>query len=78
MNVRTGHRYVFHAAGLDRYSPAHRGIKDGAIVTVVRLPGCPPPNTMGHAHVNGADGRFMGLVQTASLTPLTHPDQEKK
>ena len=34
---------------------------------VVNLPGCPTANTMAHAHVATLDGRFIGLVQTASL-----------
>jgi len=36
-------------------------------VQVVNLRGCPKANTMGHCHVNDADGRFAGLVCTSSL-----------
>jgi hypothetical protein len=30
--------------------------------------GCPKPNTMGHCFVETLDGKFIGLVSTASLT----------
>lgn len=71
--VRTNSKYVFHPVGMDIYDPAHYAeLKDGDTVRVVRKHGCPPPNTMGHAHVNkiNADGSevFVGLVLTNSLT----------
>jgi len=69
MRVTAGKRYVFQPCLLDRCD-GRTGLQPGDIVTVVRLHGCPPPNTMGHCHVNGPDGRFAGLVCTASLQPL--------
>ena len=38
-----------------------------AMVKVVALHGCPPPNTMGCCHVE-LDGKFAGMVLTASLS----------
>lgn len=69
MRVRKGAKYIFHAVGHDAWSPVHTGIQEGETVTVVHPFGCPPPNTMGHCHVNRADGTFGGLVQTSSLQP---------
>lgn len=65
MKVRSGAFYRYEAAGMDRWDPKTE-LEDGDLVTVVRLPGCPGPNVMGHCHV-AKDGRFAGLVLTASL-----------
>jgi len=70
MRVRKGGRYVFWAAGMDRFDPAHLGLEDGQEVRVVHPRGCPPPNTMGHCHVEDLAGNFMGLVQCDSLNQL--------
>jgi len=48
---------------------ARTSLKAGDVVRVVNIPGCPPCNTMGHAHVY-REGQFAGLVATASLQPL--------
>lgn len=70
MRVRVNSTYIYEAAGIhDLCSPASTATK-GQRVKVVNLRGCPPCNTMGHAHiVDAATGEFLGLVQTASLTP---------
>ena len=70
MRVRAGKRYRYAPVGLDVWDP-RTDLQAGDVVTVVRLPGCPPPNTVGHAHVNGPDGTFAGLVLVASLGDLT-------
>lgn len=68
MKVRAGSKYYFYPVGLDSWSPANQGLTPGEQVTVVNLPGCPRANTMGHCHVNKADGTFGGLVLTNSLS----------
>lgn len=65
MKVRAGQKYIFYPNHLDRFD-ARTQLVPGSIVTVVRMPGCPPPNTMQHAHVE-FDGKFAGLVHTNSL-----------
>ena len=68
MKVRAGSTYVYHPVGMDIYAPAHTGVLvDGQLVKVVALHGCPPPNTMGCCHVE-LDGKFAGMVLTASLS----------
>ncbi len=68
MKVRAGKAYLFQAAGWDRADRKPNTPKDGTLVRVVKLPGCPPPNTMGHCHVVEAQtDAFIGLVSTASL-----------
>jgi hypothetical protein len=66
--VRAGKQYIFYPNLLDRYD-GRTQLVPGGIVTVVRMPGCPPPNTM-HAHVN-YNGRFAGLVHTNSLYAMS-------
>jgi hypothetical protein len=68
MKVRAGSKYIFYPNMLDRID-GRTELVPGSIVTVVRMPGCPPPNTMNHAHVN-YNGRFAGLVHTNSLHSL--------
>ncbi len=71
MKVRTGATYVFNPVGYDLFLTQHYDAKPGDLVKVVKLPGAPPPNTMGHAHVADAKtGAFLGLVTTASLSPV--------
>lgn len=71
--VRTGSTYVYNPVGMDIYDPK-TNLKAGDLVVVVKKLGCPPPNTMGHCHVekilhNGNGQRvFAGLVLTNSLT----------
>lgn len=69
--VRAGATYTFRPAFWDQIDPPH-GVKTGILrpgdkVRVVKLPGCPPPNTMGHAHIQTLAGDFAGLVDTYSL-----------
>jgi len=67
--VRVGAKYVYHPVLLDRLDKPYN-IKDGDLVKVVNLRGCPRSNTMGHAHVEHLDGKFGGLVCCNSLIPL--------
>jgi hypothetical protein len=71
MRVKAGQVYVYQPALLDMVEP-RTALRPGEAVRVVRCRGCPPPNTMGHAHVETLSGIFAGLVQTASLCPATH------
>lgn len=67
MKVRLNSVYTFRRAGWDLCDPKV-AIADGTKVRVTKPYGCPPPNTMGHAHVaDAATGEFLGLVSTASL-----------
>lgn len=67
MRVIANHVYVFHANMLDRID-SRTSLRDGAEVRVVRLPGCPRPNVMGHCHIADPEtGDFLGLVHTNSL-----------
>lgn len=66
--VRTNATYTYNPVGLDLWHVNRCGLTAGDRVKVVNLPGCPPCNTMGMAHVNdAATGEFRGLVLTASL-----------
>lgn len=67
MKVRKGSSYRYEPSFWDRIDPKTE-LKGGEIVKVVHPHGCPPPNTMGHAHIE-YEGRFAGLVCTASLVP---------
>jgi hypothetical protein len=71
--VRAGGWYIYQPVLLDQTDPPY-GVKAGLIrpgapVKVVKLPGCPLPNTMGHAHIENQAGEFAGLVCTNSLQP---------
>lgn len=68
MRVRTGSKYVYDPVPLDVWD-ARTTLKKGDVVKVVKLHGCPPPNTMGHCHVE-KDGQFVGLVYCNSLRPV--------
>jgi hypothetical protein len=69
MKVKAGSTYVFHPTGYDVFLTQHYDAVDGQLVKVVKLPGAPPPNTMGQAHVADAKtGEFLGMVSTASLS----------
>ena len=68
--VKAGNLYRFDPVFLDQVD-ARTNLKTGAIVRVVKLPGCPPCNTMRHAHVvDPKTGAFIGLVHTNSLVPV--------
>jgi hypothetical protein len=68
--VKTGRWYTFQPVGMDLYDSC-ASVAPGSRVQVKRLPGCPPPNTIGHCHIVDAAGRFAGLVLTNSLQPIT-------
>lgn len=67
MRVKKNSVYVFKAAGWDIFDRRDNTPANGSKVRVCHPYGCPPPNTMGHCHVETLDGQFIGLVQTASL-----------
>jgi hypothetical protein len=66
MKVRKGQKVKYDPAMLDLIDPK-TNLKKGDVVKVCHPHGCPRPNTMGHCHVETLDGKFIGLVQTASL-----------
>jgi hypothetical protein len=70
MKVRVGSKYKFQPCLTDLAMPQHYDAKPGETVKVVKLPGAPPPNTMGQCHIANLDDRFLGMVSTASLVPL--------
>ena len=65
MKVKANSFYKYDPVGLDRWD-SRTNLESGDIVQVKKIPGCPPPNTMGHCHVY-FDGKFAGLVLTNSL-----------
>ena len=67
MKVRANSWYTYRPALIDQWD-ACTTLRPGDRVQVRKMPGCPPPNTMGHAHVCDETGKFRGLVHTASLT----------
>ena len=69
VKVTAGRKYIYRAFGLDIWD-ARTSLKNGDVVTVVNLRGCPPANTMRMCHVNDGSGKFAGLVLTASLQPI--------
>ena len=73
MKVRKGQVLYYWPNGLDRMD-ARTDLKEFEQVKVIHPHGCPPPNTMGHCHVERMDGTFAGLVHTNSL----HTEQSMK
>lgn len=67
MKVSTNAIYVYNAAGYDVFD-SRTNLQNGEKVRVVQLPGCPKPNTMGHAHVERLNGDFVGIVYCSSLS----------
>jgi len=67
VRVKVGGRYVFRPCTIDRVLAQHHGLQSGEAVRVVQLHGAPKPNTMGHCHVERADGSLAGMVSTDSL-----------
>jgi hypothetical protein len=71
MKVRAGSEYQYRPVGFDLFDPKTRPqLQPGDIVKVVNLRGCPPANTMGQCHVE-KDGKFVGMVATASLVKVS-------
>lgn len=72
MRVRTNSTYTYRPVMMDRADPPY-GVEigelaEGDVVRVVKLTGCPPPNTMGMCHIADClTGKFLGLVCTSSL-----------
>lgn len=73
--VRVNSLYRYNPVFMDRSQPPYN-IKDGDIVRVVNLPGCPKAGTMGHCYVQHLDGGFAGLVCCNSLGDLS-PSERK-
>jgi hypothetical protein len=69
MKVRAGTDYIYYPNLLDRID-GRTTLVPGDIVRVENFPGCPPANTMGHAHVT-LNHRMIGLVHTNSLHKLS-------
>lgn len=69
MKVRANNWYTFRPVAMDIWD-AKTTLATGERVQVRKVHGCPPPNTMGHAHVYDTAGKFRGLVCTASLVQL--------
>jgi hypothetical protein len=67
MKVRKGQVLTFKAVGWDRFDRKSNTQADGTRVRVCAPHGCPPPNAMGHCFVETLEGKFIGLVSTASL-----------
>jgi len=70
IRVHVGSVYIYHACGFDRTLPPY-DMQEGDIVEVRNIHGCPPANTLGHCYVFHHNGRFGGLVQVASLSPVS-------
>ncbi|MBY0460864.1 MAG: hypothetical protein K2V38_26390 [Gemmataceae bacterium] len=67
MKVRANAVYVYRPSMIDLID-GRTGLTTGFRVRVMNLRGCPPCNTMCHAHVvHPETGEFIGLVCTASL-----------
>ena len=65
--VRANAVYIYNPTGADLWD-ARTDLKEGTMVRVINLPGCPRANVMGHCHVAHPEtGRFIGLVLTSSL-----------
>lgn len=76
--VRVGSRYEYHPVLFDRLEPpAALEVKDGQVVTVIDLYGCPKANTMGMCYISldGTKEGFAGMVCTNSLRSVRTPRQ---
>jgi hypothetical protein len=72
MRVIVGRKYRYNPCLLDRID-GRTGLKEGDVVKVINVYGCPPANTMRHCYVGEPDtGKFIGMVATASLEPLAN------
>ena len=71
MRVHIGRIYRFQPNGIDLALLQHYDAVPGQVVRVLKLPGAPPPNTMGQCHIEDANThRFLGMVSTGSLQPF--------
>jgi hypothetical protein len=70
MKVRVGSQYQYQPSTIDLIDPKTRPqLQPGDVVKVINLRGAPPANTMGQCHVE-KDGKFVGMVATASLQKI--------
>lgn len=72
MKVKAGKFYRFSPNLLDAIHNCAE-VKDGDIVRVVNLTGCPKAGVMNQCHVEDADGRFLGMVSVNSLSDCPQP-----
>ena len=71
MRVKVNSIYRFEANGWDTFDAKHGGyLKNGDLVKVVNLYGCPPANTMGQCYVRlvGDSSKQFAMVSTGSLS----------
>ena len=74
MRVRAGRIYRYNPVLLDIVD-GWTNLREGDLVRVVNLPGCPKANVMNHCHVaDPQTDRFIGLVCCNSLVPITNDD----
>ena len=66
MKVRNGSVYTYNPVPLDVFD-SRTNLQKGEKVRVIKLHGCPPPNTMNHCHVERLTGEFVGMVCCNSL-----------
>lgn len=64
--VKADSWYRYEPVGIDCWD-SKALVEAGSRVQVKALPGCPPPNTMGHCHIVNEQGQFAGLVLCNSL-----------
>ena len=65
--VKANSTYIYNPAGVDLWD-ARTDLKEGTMLRVINLPGCPKASTLGHCHVaDPQTGSFIGLVCAASL-----------
>jgi hypothetical protein len=69
--VRVGRLYRYKPVLLDRAHPPYN-VREGDIVRVVNLPGCPKAGTMGHCHVEHLNGDLQGSSAAIHLKTSTH------
>lgn len=75
--VRKGQQLIYDPVAIDRFDPQVQ-IAPGTLVRVCRPYGCPPPNTMGHCHIEDQGSReFLGLVCTNSLCTKEEWDERR-
>jgi hypothetical protein len=69
--ARRAPKFIFEAAGLDRFDKRAHTPADGTLVVKTQPYGCPRNGTMGHCFIADAGtGEFIGLVSLASLRPI--------
>lgn len=77
MKVRVNSLYRYNPGMWDLFRPCTgNNLKLGQVVKVINLPMAPKANTMGQCYVaNPIDGKFICMVSTHSLEPLTDPQK---